>query len=138
MNLMDCVESKFVSFAGKTNASTISVSTIVGTLWICLDMGMLYLQLPFSVICSFFRPCLSKYMPESFIFSAVPSGGTSETSNSGRRKRTPEENVSDFQELICGFFRSVPPWIMTSSVTNQSRDEILLHTVQLRNYWLKH
>ncbi|KAK8597498.1 hypothetical protein V6N13_094903 [Hibiscus sabdariffa] len=55
--------------------------------------------------------------------------------NGGKR---PEENVSDFQELICGFFQSVPPWIMTSSVTNQGRDEILLHMAQLRNYWLKH
>jgi hypothetical protein len=27
---------------------------------------------------------------------------------------------------------------MTSSVTNQGRDEILLHMSQLRNYWLKH
>ncbi|GMJ15886.1 hypothetical protein like AT5G11480 [Hibiscus trionum] len=54
--------------------------------------------------------------------------------NGGKR---PEENVSDFQELICGFFQSVPPWIMTSSVTNQGRDEILLHMAQLRNYWLK-
>ncbi|XP_062165413.1 GTP-binding protein At2g22870 [Alnus glutinosa] len=52
-------------------------------------------------------------------------------------KRT-EENVNDFQELIRGFFQTAPPWIMTSSVTNQGRDEILLHMAQLRNYWLKH
>ncbi|KAK7283006.1 hypothetical protein RIF29_12194 [Crotalaria pallida] len=55
--------------------------------------------------------------------------------NGGRR---PEENVNDFQDLIRGFFETVPPWIMTSSVTNQGRDEILLHMAQLRNYWLKH
>ncbi|PKI36923.1 hypothetical protein CRG98_042680 [Punica granatum] len=55
--------------------------------------------------------------------------------NGGKR---PEENVSDFQELIRGFFQTAPPWIMTSSVTNQGRDEILLHMAQLRNYWLKH
>lgn len=55
--------------------------------------------------------------------------------NGGKR---PEENVEDFQELIKGFFQTVPPWIMTSSVTNQGRDEILLHMAQLRNYWLKH
>ncbi|KHN10234.1 GTP-binding protein At2g22870-like [Glycine soja] len=55
--------------------------------------------------------------------------------NGGKR---PEENVNDFQDLIRGFFQSVPPWIMTSSVTNQGRDEILLHMAQLRNYWLKH
>ncbi|GLT55466.1 hypothetical protein SLA2020_285850 [Shorea laevis] len=59
-----------------------------------------------------------------------------------KKRRTggkrPEENVSDFQELIDGFFETVPPWIMTSSVTNQGRDEILLHIAQLRNYWLKH
>ncbi|KAF7830142.1 GTP-binding protein [Senna tora] len=55
--------------------------------------------------------------------------------NGGKRA---EENVEDFQELIRGFFETVPPWIMTSSVTNQGRDEILLHMAQLRNYWLKH
>ncbi|OMO91015.1 hypothetical protein COLO4_18701 [Corchorus olitorius] len=55
--------------------------------------------------------------------------------NGGKR---PEENVRDFQELIRGFFQTAPPWIMTSSVTNQGRDEILLHMAQLRNYWLKH
>ncbi|TQE02605.1 hypothetical protein C1H46_011761 [Malus baccata] len=49
-----------------------------------------------------------------------------------------EENVQDFQELISGFFETVPPWIMTSSLTNQGRDEMLLHMAQLRNYWLKH
>ncbi|ONK79492.1 uncharacterized protein A4U43_C01F6910 [Asparagus officinalis] len=55
--------------------------------------------------------------------------------NGGKR---PEENVEDFQNLIRDFFQSAPPWIMTSSVTNQGRDEILLHMAQLRNYWLKH
>ncbi|XP_023535583.1 GTP-binding protein At2g22870-like [Cucurbita pepo subsp. pepo] len=55
--------------------------------------------------------------------------------NGGKR---PEENVSDFHELISGFFQTTPPWIMTSSVTHQGRDEILLHIAQLRNYWLKH
>lgn len=54
--------------------------------------------------------------------------------NGGKR---PEENVEDFQNLIREFFQSAPPWIMTSSVTNQGRDEILLHMAQLRNYWLK-
>lgn len=55
--------------------------------------------------------------------------------NGGKR---PEEIINDFQELIRGFFQTAPPWIMTSSVTNQGRDEILLHMAQLRNYWLKH
>ncbi|XP_008810030.1 GTP-binding protein At2g22870 [Phoenix dactylifera] len=55
--------------------------------------------------------------------------------NGGKR---PEENVEDFQTLIREFFQAAPPWIMTSSVTNQGRDEILLHIAQLRNYWLKH
>lgn len=49
-----------------------------------------------------------------------------------------EENVEDFQDLIREYFQSAPPWIMTSSVTNQGRDEMLLHMAQLRNYWLKH
>lgn len=55
--------------------------------------------------------------------------------NGGKR---PEDNVNDFQELIRGSFETVPPWIMTSNVTHQGRDEILLHMAQLRNYWLKH
>ncbi|KAJ6957306.1 GTP-binding protein [Populus alba x Populus x berolinensis] len=55
--------------------------------------------------------------------------------NGGKR---PEENVNEFQELIRDFFQTAPPWIMTSGVTNQGRDEMLLHMAQLRNYWLKH
>ncbi|NP_001333534.1 P-loop containing nucleoside triphosphate hydrolases superfamily protein [Solanum lycopersicum] len=59
-----------------------------------------------------------------------------------KKKKTggkkPEENLQDFLELIQKFFQTAPPWIMTSSVTNQGRDEILLHMSQLRNYWLKH
>ncbi|XP_077210326.1 P-loop containing nucleoside triphosphate hydrolases superfamily protein [Tasmannia lanceolata] len=59
-----------------------------------------------------------------------------------KKKRTggkrAEENVEDFQSLIREFFTAAPPWIMTSSVTNQGRDEVLLHMAQLRNYWLKH
>ncbi|CAN8299264.1 unnamed protein product [Cochlearia groenlandica] len=54
--------------------------------------------------------------------------------NGGKK---PEENIREFQDLIQGFFETTPPWIMTSSVTNQGRDEILLHMAQLRNYWLK-
>nr|CAD1834086.1 unnamed protein product [Ananas comosus var. bracteatus] len=52
--------------------------------------------------------------------------------------KRPEENVEDFQNLIRDYFQAAPPWIMTSSVTNQGRDEVLLHMSQLRNYWLKH
>eukprot|EP00262_Sarcandra_glabra_P013032 TRINITY_DN3517_c0_g1_i1.p1 TRINITY_DN3517_c0_g1~~TRINITY_DN3517_c0_g1_i1.p1 ORF type:complete len:317 (-),score=47.23 TRINITY_DN3517_c0_g1_i1:190-1140(-) len=52
--------------------------------------------------------------------------------------RRPEENVEEFQNLIRESFDSVPPWVMTSSVTHQGRDEMLLHMAQLRNYWLKH
>ncbi|XXG73196.1 hypothetical protein AAC387_Pa07g2156 [Persea americana] len=52
--------------------------------------------------------------------------------------KRPEENVEDFQNLIREFFQAAPPWIMTSSVTNMGRDEMLLHMAQLRNYWLKH
>ncbi|KAK4364928.1 hypothetical protein RND71_016286 [Anisodus tanguticus] len=55
--------------------------------------------------------------------------------NGGKK---PEENLQDFLELTQKFFQTAPPWIMTSSVTNQGRDEILLHMSQLRNYWLKH
>ncbi|KAG7601931.1 putative GTP-binding protein, ribosome biogenesis, YsxC [Arabidopsis thaliana] len=55
--------------------------------------------------------------------------------NGGKK---PEANIKEFQDLIQGFFETTPPWIMTSSVTNQGRDEILLHMAQLRNYWLKH
>lgn len=55
--------------------------------------------------------------------------------NGGKR---PEENVEEFQNLIHNYFQTAPPWIMTSSVTNQGRDEMLLHMAQLRNYWIKH
>ncbi|RDX60902.1 GTP-binding protein [Mucuna pruriens] len=72
-------------------------------------------------------------IPMTLIFTKCDK--RKKTRNGGKR---PEENVNDFQDLIRGFFQSVPPWIMTSSVTNQGRDEILLHMAQLRNYWLKH
>jgi len=39
--------------------------------------------------------------------------------------KRPEENVEDFQNLIHEF-QSTPPWIMTSSVTKQGRDDLLL------------
>ncbi|XP_068647875.1 GTP-binding protein At2g22870 [Aristolochia californica] len=55
--------------------------------------------------------------------------------NGGKRA---EENISDFLNLIQEFFQAAPPWLMTSSVTNQGREEMLLHMAQLRNYWLKH
>ena len=55
--------------------------------------------------------------------------------NGGKR---PEENIEIFLRLIGKFFETTPPWIMTSSLTNMGRDEILLHMSQLRNYWLKH
>ncbi|ERM98567.1 hypothetical protein AMTR_s00109p00030450 [Amborella trichopoda] len=55
--------------------------------------------------------------------------------NGGKRA---EENVEDFHVMMHEYFQEAPPWIMTSSVTNQGRDEILLHIAQLRNYWLKH
>jgi GTP-binding protein len=52
--------------------------------------------------------------------------------------KRPEENIYDFQNLIREFYQETPPWIMTSSVTNQGRDELLLHIAQLKNYWLTH
>ncbi|CAK8568808.1 unnamed protein product [Lathyrus sativus] len=72
-------------------------------------------------------------VPMTLIFTKCDK--RKKTKNGGKR---PEDNVNDFQELIRSSFETVPPWIMTSSVTHQGRDEILLHMAQLRNYWLKH
>lgn len=52
--------------------------------------------------------------------------------NGGRR---PAENVKDFLKLLKEQFDRLPPWIMTSCVTNQGKDELLMHMSQLRNYW---
>uniref|UniRef100_A0A2N9G0Z2 EngB-type G domain-containing protein n=1 Tax=Fagus sylvatica TaxID=28930 RepID=A0A2N9G0Z2_FAGSY len=49
--------------------------------------------------------------------------------------KRPDENISDFQEVIKQNYREHPPWIMTSSVTGLGRDDLLLHMSQLRNYW---
>lgn len=46
-----------------------------------------------------------------------------------------EENVRDFLRLLKKSYDQMPPWIMTSCVTNHGRDELLMHLVQLRNYW---
>ncbi|KAH9297292.1 hypothetical protein KI387_028974, partial [Taxus chinensis] len=49
--------------------------------------------------------------------------------------KPPEENIQDFQGLIKKNYQEPPPWIMTSSVSNLGRDDLLLHMSQLRNYW---
>ncbi|XP_050208310.1 GTP-binding protein At2g22870 [Mercurialis annua] len=53
----------------------------------------------------------------------------------GGKGTRPDDNIRSFQELIKQNYREHPPWIMTSSVTNLGRDELLLHMSQLRNYW---
>ncbi|KMT18465.1 hypothetical protein BVRB_2g026080 [Beta vulgaris subsp. vulgaris] len=53
----------------------------------------------------------------------------------GGKGARPEENIRSFQGLIRDNYKQHPPWIMTSSVTNLGRDELLLHMSQLRNYW---
>eukprot|EP01018_Ginkgo_biloba_P001884 Gb_20375 [translate_table: standard] len=72
-------------------------------------------------------------IPMTFVFTKCDK--RKKRKNGGKR---PEENINDFQNLIRESYREIPPWIMTSSVTNQGRDEILLHIAQLRNYWLRH
>ncbi|GLJ29996.1 hypothetical protein SUGI_0593030 [Cryptomeria japonica] len=72
-------------------------------------------------------------IPMTFVFTKCDK----RKKKKGGNKR-PSENVNDFQNLIREFFEETPPWIMTSSVTNQGRDEMLLHIAQLRNYWLAH
>eukprot|EP00250_Pteridium_aquilinum_P013574 c21429_g1_i1 orf=338-1528(+) len=52
--------------------------------------------------------------------------------NGGRK---PQENVMDFLASLKEQFDQVPPWIMTSCVTNQGKDALLMHMAQLRNYW---
>lgn len=46
-----------------------------------------------------------------------------------------EENLMGFLQLLKKSYDQMPPWIMTSCVTNQGRDELLMHMAQLRNYW---
>lgn len=47
----------------------------------------------------------------------------------------PEENLRDFLRLLRKSYDQLPPWVMTSCVTNQGKDELLTHIAQLRNYW---
>lgn len=54
--------------------------------------------------------------------------------NGGRK---PEENLRDFLILLKKSYGKMPPWIMTSCVTNQGKDELLMHIAQMRNYWRK-
>ena len=53
----------------------------------------------------------------------------------GGKGTRPEENIKQFQDLICKYYKEPLPWIMTSSITGLGRDELLLHMSQLRNYW---
>lgn len=52
--------------------------------------------------------------------------------NGGRK---PEENIKDFLERLKPLFAETPPWVMTSSETNQGREELLRHIAQLRIFW---
>lgn len=46
-----------------------------------------------------------------------------------------EDNLKDFLRLLKKSYDQMPPWIMTSCVTNNGRDQLLQHLVTLRNYW---
>lgn len=72
-------------------------------------------------------------IPMAFVFTKCDKRKKKKNGN-----KRPEENIYDFQNLIREFYKETPPWIMTSSVTNQGRDELLLHIAQLKNYWLTH
>ncbi|XP_024393459.1 GTP-binding protein At2g22870 [Physcomitrium patens] len=52
--------------------------------------------------------------------------------NGGRK---PEENIKDFLDRIKPLYAETPPWIMTSSETNQGKEELLRHIAQLRILW---
>ncbi|MCO5588388.1 hypothetical protein L7F22_042343 [Adiantum nelumboides] len=52
--------------------------------------------------------------------------------NGGRK---PVENMKDFLRSLKEKLDKPPPWIMTSCVTNQGKDGLLLHMAQLRNFW---
>eukprot|EP01018_Ginkgo_biloba_P039863 Gb_34715 [translate_table: standard] len=69
-------------------------------------------------------------IPMTFVFTKCDKR---KSGKSGEKR--PEENIDDFQNLIRKYYREPPPWIMTSSVTNLGRDQLLLHMSQLRNYW---
>lgn len=69
-------------------------------------------------------------VPLTFVFTKCDK---KKSGKSGVKR--PEENIKEFQELISKNYREPPPWIMTSSVTNLGRDDLLLHLSQLRNYW---
>ncbi|KAJ7558659.1 hypothetical protein O6H91_04G050300 [Diphasiastrum complanatum] len=69
-------------------------------------------------------------IPVSLVFTKCDK--KKKKKNGGRK---PEENVNDFQEQLKFSYKETPPYIMTSSVTNQGRDELLLHIAQLKSYW---
>ncbi|KMZ65017.1 GTP-binding protein [Zostera marina] len=53
----------------------------------------------------------------------------------GGKGTRPDANIRAFQDLLKQFYKEPLPWIMTSSLTGLSRDDLLLHMSQLRNYW---
>eukprot|EP00250_Pteridium_aquilinum_P000343 c10381_g1_i1 orf=560-1522(-) len=46
-----------------------------------------------------------------------------------------EDNVREFLRLLKKSYDQMPPWIMTSCVTNNGKDQLLQHLVTLRTYW---
>ncbi|XP_024371218.1 uncharacterized protein [Physcomitrium patens] len=54
--------------------------------------------------------------------------------NGGRK---PQENIEDFLDRLKPLYDEIPPWVMTSSATNQGREELLRHIAQLRIFWAR-
>ncbi|KAH7287023.1 hypothetical protein KP509_32G033500 [Ceratopteris richardii] len=52
--------------------------------------------------------------------------------NGGKK---PVENIKDFLMSLKEKIGRSPPWIMTSCISYQGKDGLLMHMAQLRNYW---
>ncbi|KAI5056669.1 hypothetical protein GOP47_0028487 [Adiantum capillus-veneris] len=54
-----------------------------------------------------------------------------------RSKNAAQNNVFAFLECLKVDVEKVPPWVMTSCVSRQGTNELLLHLAHLRDYWEK-
>jgi GTP-binding protein EngB required for normal cell division len=86
----------------------------------------------------FFKTCIPFYILDLCVIQVPLTVVFTKCDRKKKKKnggKKPEENVKDFVRQLKEFVDPSPPWIMTSCVTNQGKEGLLMHIAQLRNYW---
>ena len=86
---------------------------------------------------SIFLSRLKKYttLLVLFLYWQIPLTIVFTKCDKTKKKTALEENVREFLRLLKKSYDQMPAWIMTSCITNQGRNELLMHIQQLKKYW---